>query len=306
MTLSSQGTRRSILDWASLFVRVHGPTSGTVRHDVEGVFPLGVWLIVTLALAGSVRADEDIVVQSLNSEHQSGPTEIRVLLPKRLEAARRRPILFVLPVEANRESRYGDGLEEIRRGNFHNRFDLICVAPTFARLPWYADHPTDPKIHQETYFVQDVLQWVDRHYPTDQEPRRRWLLGFSKSGYGAWSLLARHPQLFERAAIWDAPLDMPRYDQYGAGAIFGTQAHFETYRVLPALARCKDLRNSPPRLILTGYDNFRTHHQAAQAFLKELQIPVIVRDGPRRPHVWGGGWVEESVELLVNPPPASD
>jgi hypothetical protein len=238
-------------------------------------------------------------VHRVTSERQAGPTEVKVLLPDRMEPGRRYPVLYALPVEAGNEQKYGDGLAEVKRCDIHNKYGLICVAPTFAHLPWYADHPTDKSMQQESYFVEDVVPLVDRMYATQANRRGRWLLGFSKSGWGAWSLLARHPGLFDRAAAWDAPLEMSRFDLYGAGPVFGNQDHFETYRVLPALKNCEALRDSPARLVLTGYDNFRSHHVAAHAKLVEWKIPHVYRDGPQRKHVWNSGWIEEAVELLA-------
>ena len=268
------------------------------------------------------KSIEGWITHTVESEFQAKPTEIRVLLPDKYDSAKMSRVLFVLPVEAGREAKYGDGLAEVKRLDLHNKHGLICVAPTFAHLPWYADHPTDKAIRQESYFVQVVVPFIDRTYtqrrmdapsvrsqadpdgrgvlPTRAERESRWLLGFSKSGWGAWSLLARHPDLFDKAAAWDAPLDMPRFDLYGAAPVFGTQEHFEKYRVLPAILKHSDLKASSPRLILTGYDNFRTHHETAHRLLDEAHVPHVYRDGPKLKHVWNSGWVEEAVELLVS------
>ena len=267
------------------------------------------------------KSSEGWITHTVESEFQAKPTEIRVLLPDKFDPAKRHPVLYVLPVEAARESNYGDGLAEVKRLDLHNKHGLICVAPTFAHLPWYADHPADKTIRQETYFVKVVVPFIDRTYqhrrmaapsvrsqadsdgrgvhPTQAEKEDRWLIGFSKSGWGAWSLLARHPDLFGRAVAWDAPLDMQRFDLYGAEQVFGTQEHFETYRVLPALMKSPAPASSSPRLVLTGYDNFRSHHETAHRLLDEAKIPHVYRDGPKLKHVWNSGWVEEAVELLA-------
>lgn len=250
------------------------------------------------------RSPEGWLIHRRKSECQAGPTEIKVLLPSRLEPGRKYPVLYVLPVEANNDQRYGNGLAEILRGDLHNKYGLICVAPTFAHLPWYADHPTDKSIRQETYFVKEVVPFVQANYPVETRAGGRWLLGFSKSGWGAWSLLVRHPDLFGQAAAWDAPLAMPRFDQYGAGQVFGTQEHFEKYRILPAIQKSEVLANTPPRLVLTGFDNFREHHQIAHQQLEEWRVRHQYRDGPQRKHVWGSGWVEEAVALLASMKPA--
>ena len=245
------------------------------------------------------KSVEGWITHTVESEFQAKPTEIRVLLPDQYDSAKMSRVLFVLPVEAGRESKYGDGLAEVKRCDLHNKHGLICVAPTFAHLPWYVDHPTDKSIRQETYFVQVVVPFIDRTYQVRATHEGRLLLGFSKSGWGAWSLLARHPDLFDKAAAWDAPLDMPRFDLYGAAQVFGTQEHFESRRVLPAILNCPDLKATSPRLVLTGYDNFRTQHETAHRLLDEAKIPHVYRDGPKLKHVWNIDWVAEAVELLL-------
>lgn len=251
------------------------------------------------------KSVEGWITHTVQSDFQEQPTEIRVLLPDKPDPEKTPRVLFVLPVEAARESKYGDGLAELKRCDLHNKYGLICVAPTFAHLPWYADHPTDKAIRQESYFVQVVVPFIDRTYAAYADQPTHWLLGFSKSGWGAWSLLARHPDLFDKAAAWDAPLDMQRFDLYGAAPVFGTQDHFETYRVLPALLNCPNFKAASPRLVLTGYDNFRLQHETAHRLLDEAQIPHVYRDGPKLKHVWNSDWVEEAVELLVSLPAPS-
>ena len=247
------------------------------------------------------QSDHGWSIHRVDSDYQSATTEIKVLQPDHREPGKKYSALYVLPVEANNEDKYGNGLAEIKRLNLHNKYDLVCVAPTFARLPWYADHPTDLANRQESYFLKVVVPLVERTYPVRAERQGRLLLGFSKSGWGAWSLLVRHPDVFSRAAAWDAPLEMPRFDQYGAGQVFGTQDCFENYRVLPALRKSSDFSGPDPRLILLGYDNFRSHHESAHQKLQEWKISHFYRDGPQRKHVWNSGWVEEAVERLVNP-----
>jgi hypothetical protein len=58
------------------------------------------------------------------------------------------------------------------------------------------------------------------------------------------------------------------------------------------------------RLILTGFGNFREHHQQAHKLLVSLKIPHAYRDGPARKHDWHSGWVPQAVELLMGKPAA--
>ena len=91
----------------------------------------------------SPAKNSPIKVHLVNSPYQRGTTKIRVLLPDNYQPTTHYRCLYVLPVEAGDQHQYGDGLQECLNTNIHNQYSLICVAPTFSDLPWYADHPTD-------------------------------------------------------------------------------------------------------------------------------------------------------------------
>lgn len=254
----------------------------------------------TATRIGPAKADgQGILVHEVQSPWQAGTTHIRVLLPDSIDPAKRYPVAYVLPVEAGQGTRWGDGLREVQRAGLHNRYQVICVLPTFSHLPWYADHPTDATIRQESYLLKAVVPWVEEHYPARSSADGRWLVGFSKSGWGALSLLLRHEATFGKAAAWDAPLMMAAPGMYGSGPIFGTRPNFEGYQV-SALLRGKHRSLGPTeRLAVLGYGNFREQHQQAHDLLKELEIPHLYRDGPQRPHHWNSGWLPEAFAWLA-------
>jgi enterochelin esterase-like enzyme len=187
----------------------------------------------------------------------------------------------------------------VRQHDLHNKHRAIFVAPTFAQLPWYADHPTDPQIRQESYFLQVVVPAVEKHYPARARREGRLLLGFSKSGWGAWSLLLRNPDVFGKAAAWDAPLDMSELGKYGTTPIFATQANFDSYRITELVKQRSQQLAGGPRLILMGHGNFAAATRALHALLDQHEIRHEFRDGPKRPHDWHSGWVAEAVQLLL-------
>ena len=250
-------------------------------------------------ITDAIRDPGGWYVHRVKSPYQQGETEIRVLMPDNPATGERFPVVYVLPVEAGNEHRYGDGLVETKRHDLHNKYRALFIAPTFSQLPWYADHPTEPAIRQESHFRQVVVPYVEKTYPAIGETKGRFLLGFSKSGWGAWSLLLRHPDFFERAAAWDAPLMLDKPGKYGSGEIFGTVANFANYLISTALrAEAANLRGSK-RLVLLGYGNFRQEHRSIHALMEELELPHEYRDGPQRKHDWHSGWVPEAVELLI-------
>jgi enterochelin esterase-like enzyme len=273
-------------------------------------------IVIGLAMAlfavPSARADEAVtisearkdengfLVHEVRSPYQATATRIRVLLPDKLESGKQYPVVYVLPVEAGTQSRYGDGMREVQKLELSRTANAIFVAPTFSHLPWYADHPTRTEVRQETYFIKAVVPYIEKTYPVRAEAKGRFLLGFSKSGWGAWSLLLRHPDVFAKAAAWDAPLMLQEPGKYGSGDVFGTADNFESYRVSRLLADQAEELQKEKRLLLLGYGNFRTQHEQAHALMDKLKIPHEYRDGPARKHDWHSGWVREATELLLS------
>ena len=245
------------------------------------------------------QASNGWLVHTVQSAFQAGTTEIRVLIPDGPLPTQPYTTLYVLPVEAGDGRHWGDAMQEVRRLDLHNRHHLVCVYPTFSHLPWYADHPQQATIRQESYFLSVVVPFVERSYPVRHEPASRLLVGFSKSGWGAFSLLLRHPDVFGQAAAWDAPLAMSEPNRYGMEEIFATQENFERYRITSLLRQKAEVLSGRPRLIHLGYGNFRDQHLAVESLLNELQIPHVFRDGPQRPHAWDSGWLPDAVRLLM-------
>ena len=276
---------------------------------VAGFLRLGA-IVATLGLSSFAWSDEarvspavkdeaGILIHAVRSEYQSAPTRIRVLPPGALEKGKRYPVLYVLPVEPTDGRQWGDGLLEVKKAGLHDKYGLICVQPTFSAMPWYADHPTDAKLRQESHFLKVIVPFVDRAYPTLAKAEGRLLVGFSKSGWGAFSLLMRHPEMFGKAVAWDAPLMMPRPDKFGMADIFGTQENFEKYRISALLEHYAAQQPGPVRLMHFGYGNFREHHASAHRLMDELKITHQYRDGPQREHSWQSGWLPEAVQMLV-------
>ena len=255
---------------------------------------------VDAAVGAGAKDADGAITHEVRSPYQAGPTLIRVLTPDAMEPGKTYRVVYILPVEAGTESRFGDGLAEVRRRGLHNELKAVFVAPTFSHLPWYADHPTRPDLRQEAHLLAVVVPFVQRTYPVRADAAGRLLLGFSKSGWGAYSLLLRNPEVFGRAAAWDAPLMMDAPGRYGSGEVFATPDNFRRYELTRLVRdRAADIGN---RLVLTGYGNFRGEHQRFHDLLDTLKVPHAYRDGPERKHDWHSGWVPEAARLLLAAP----
>ena len=241
-------------------------------------------------------------LHTVRSAYQAGTTRVRVLLPAGFDRKRSYRVLYVLPVEALDGERWGNGLKTVYRAGLHDKYGLICVAPSFSHLPWYADHPENPHIRQESYLLKVILPFIEKTYPVTPGRPGRLLVGFSKSGWGAFTLLLRNPDVFAAAAAFDAPMALAAPGPYGTGPVFGGKKNFEKYRVESLLKKNGGRLGKGKRLALLGYyDNFRSHHLQAHRWMNALKIEHHWRDGPKRKHSWGSGWLPEALALLAAP-----
>ncbi len=282
-------------------------------------------LVATLGAVGLARAAADVgppkqdpngvLHYAVTSSYQaSAPNDLRVLLPKQAGVGQRR-FLYVLPVEPGTQAAFGDPVDTVRALGVVDAFQLILVVPAFSITPWYGDHPTDPAVRQESYFVNDIVPAVEMLYPeSPAQPGapRRLLLGFSKSGTGAMSLILRHGQSFDAAAAWDAPLNQPQLlSGLVMSAVFGTQANYDLYAIPKLLPLHAAEHTGAARLWLGGYSSqgaWRNDMIAAHDTMAALGMSHAWVDGPQRAHRWDSGWLEAAVTFLhqVAPPTAPD
>jgi hypothetical protein len=252
----------------------------------------------TAKVLGATELPSGILVHDVLSPYQSGQTKIEVLLPEPVTPGATHKVLYLLPVEPHDGRHCGDAIAEICKHDLHNKYRLICVRPTFSHAPWYADHPTDPQIRQESHFLNVVLPHIQKTYPVRADPAGRLLLGFSKSGWGAYSLLLRHPDTFFKAAAWDAPLAWESPTRYGMGEVFSCQQNMDRYCIGSLLEQSADQFAGSPRFALLGFSIFRGQHQHTHFRMSHFGISHEYQDGPRRDHRWDSGWVPTAVEFL--------
>jgi predicted peptidase len=181
--------------------------------------------------------DNGFQTHRLASPHQARETTLRVLLPDHFSVEKPYQVLYVLPVHEEGVKKHGDGLIEVKKHDYHNRHQLICVAPGFTSKPWFADHDLNPRKQDESHLLKTVIPFVEKHYPVRSDTEGRLLMGFSKSGWGALALLLRNPDLFYRAVGWDIGIRVdtgPIEEEERAQRIareWGTVRNFEANRI---------------------------------------------------------------------------
>jgi hypothetical protein len=229
---------------------------------------------------------------------------LRVLAPTKPARGVPHNFLYLLPVEPELGTTYGDGIETLLALNAANKYNLTIVEPSFPIEPWYANNPTDPELQYETFMASDLVPWVTKNLATTGK-EQNWLLGFSKSGLGAQDLILKHPDVFTAAASWDFPADMDAYTSdhglgVGDGLNYGTDANFQAnYRLTPSFVGARSAPfHAENRIWIGGYQVFGTDIANYDALLTAEGVAHTTETPQLMVHRWDSGWVPIALSAL--------
>ena len=244
----------------------------------------------------------------LESPCQAGAQEIRVLTPDNYDPARKYRVVYVLPVEPGFTQQFGYGLGLMAEMNAHNKYDVILAQMAFEKEPWFGDHANNPKIRQATYLKDYVVPFIEGKYSTPGTPEGRLLFGFSKSGWGAFSLILMHPDFFGYAAVWDAPLLFDNF-HFGMQEVFGDRGQLDIFRPDLLMPKQKAHFQKRCRLVLAGEKAWGTmipapgggsHTAGAHALLDKEGVKHKYIDNLNVAHRWGKLWMEPTLQALMD------
>lgn len=255
--------------------------------------------------------------------------KLEILVPNESGSGRTVAIVLALPVEAGGTStrQYGSAIQLIQAAGWHTKNNVAIVTPAFSTTPWFADkaaNTTNVPVRQESYLLQVLLPYLrGRALGQITLAGPISLVGFSKSGWGAFSLIARNPTVFHRAALWDAPTMLSaEFCQWLQGDMWGMMANFGDCQTWKA--------NSPVELVRAGagaaisgrlwlggqhyFGNMCSAHSCAQApgapFNHTVQFHQLLVNhsvshlfddtlDPGR-HEWSWLWLRPAMDSLLN------
>lgn len=269
-----------------------------------------------VAAAGRPTISSKVVTVTIDSDYQHHPTDVQLLLPRdtprgalrsgrgELLRGERLSVIYLLPVEAGYESVYGDPVEIACAKEYADRYRAIFVCPRFDALPWYGDHPTDMGLRQESYLLNAVLPLIEERFPAAPNAAGRHLVGFSKSGWGAFALILRHPNIFGTAAVFDAPLMLDRPGFAGSGIVFPTPESFLPYHIPSLLQQRARELGATPRLALGGSVAFEDDMRKMGELLRDLGVPYVAAGTPEVKridvrHIWDDRWMRDLITVFA-------
>jgi len=304
------------------FVRTNLRPAASLTRAVS---PAAACAGLILLLSGSAIAETKIekdatpvtpgtISYTVTSDYQQGPNKLEVLLPDKLEPGKKYPVLYTLPVNVGTSGNWGSAIVELKKLDVQNRYGVIVVAPAYDIDPWFGDtpkpeDPSKPWIRQQGYVLDVVIPFLDKEFPTLAEKSGRYLIGFSKSGFGAFGLILRNPGVFAKAAVYDCADPTPPekiFLTWGMTLSYGPLANFDRnfniVRLLKTEEVVKPLLGESRRITLMAgnlhYGGVEAIHQA----LQDSKIPYTYVVFPGMGHAWSAGWLGMAANSILPEP----
>ncbi len=93
-------------------------------------------------------------------------------------------------------------------GKDADEFQMILVCPDGGVSSWYFDSPVDTSFRYETFVSNEVITFIDQHYPTLADRKHRAITGLSMGGHGAFYLGMRHKDVYGAIGSTSGGLDI--------------------------------------------------------------------------------------------------
>lgn len=157
-------------------------------------------MLLTLCVAGVRAAVADTV--TIATRYLPTPMKVSVVTPTTGAEGERFPTVYIL-------NGHGGDYRIWLKQNKHlhelaDMYKMIFVFPD-GRNSWYWD---TPKMRMESFFVEDLVPYIDEKFPTIAHRDKRAITGLSMGGHGALWLASRHPDLWGSVGSMSGGVDI--------------------------------------------------------------------------------------------------
>ena len=187
------------------------------------------------------------------------------------------PILVFLPATEPGNHNYG-----VIPENIASFPDLAVRQVTYPALVWYNRAVQDEAIEQiRAWSVPSVI-----------------LVGFSKSGLGAWNIARRIPDLVAGTIIFDAPVARDTLPSWGTAPFYKDDAAWQEDLPLRTCEQFKSVMPVNHKLVLISGKGFHAEMCMLSDKLSGIGLNHVFLPRPDVKHHWNSGWLEEGLMKL--------
>lgn len=125
------------------------------------------------------------------------------------------------------------------------------------------------------------------------------LVGFSKSGLGAWNLARSLPGLVAGTIIFDAPVARDALPPWGTAPFYRDDADWQVDLPLRTVGSFQAMVPQTHTLVLISGVNFHDEMCTLAETLSGTSIKYCFLPRPQLRHHWQSGWLEEGLKVML-------
>lgn len=245
----------------------------------------GVLLLFLFCISGIWAANVDTIY--VHSQAMNKQIQVVVVTPEQKEVAA--PVIYLLHGYGGNAKTWINMKPELKE--VADRHNLIFVCPDGANS-WYWDSPVNPEMRYETFVSSELVDYIDKHYPTQKVRNARAITGLSMGGHGALWLAFRHTDTFGAAGSTSGGVDIrPFPKNWDMHKQLGEKAeHSDVWDQHTVINQIDRIKNGDLAIIVDcGYADFffdvnnRFHEKLLE---KKIDHDYLVRPGAHDGDYW--------------------
>jgi S-formylglutathione hydrolase FrmB len=154
------------------------------------------FLFLILFVNGYAASVDSIEVYSSKMKRSIKTIVIKPTLSK--DQSKQLPVLYLLHGAFGAYNNWILKVPHIK--NLADQYGIMIVCPDGGFTSWYFDSPIDSTYQYETFVANELVKYIDTHYPTIANRNARAISGLSMGGHGAMFLSFRHADIFGACA----------------------------------------------------------------------------------------------------------
>ena len=140
------------------------------------------------------------------TKHLETPMRVTVIAPDKAMRGDSVPTVYILHGYGG-DYRSWTTITRKDFGELADKYGMLFVFPD-GRDSWYWDSPLMPGMQMESFFVEDLVPYIDSKYPTRRNPAQRAITGLSMGGHGSLWLATRHPEIWGNMGSMSGGVDI--------------------------------------------------------------------------------------------------
>jgi hypothetical protein len=126
------------------------------------------------------------------------------------------------------------------------------------------------------------------------------LVGFSKSGLGAWNIVRMIPGTVSGTIIFDAPVAREKMPQWGTSPFYRDNLSWQKDVPIHTVDDFQSVVPKRHKLVLISGENFHDEMSMFVNKLYDTTISYVFLPRPYMKHHWQSGWIEEGLRILLS------